>query len=58
MSLTSYFLSGGVGAVTSDDVEVSVLRREPDGTVTIVSLAASWRANLTREPNGSVTISG
>ena len=34
----------------------TVLRREPDGTITIVSLATSWRAAATREADGTITL--
>lgn len=34
----------------------TVLRREADGTVTVVSLATPYRPNLTRESDGSVTV--
>lgn len=36
---------------------VTVLRRETDGTVTVLSLARTWTPNLTREEDGTVTVS-
>lgn len=35
----------------------TVLRRESDGTVTVVLLAPVWTAHLTREGDGTVTVS-
>lgn len=35
---------------------VTALRREDDGTVTVVSLARVWRAALDREDDGTVTV--
>jgi hypothetical protein len=34
----------------------TVLRRDGDGTVTVISLAAVWRPALSRQPDGTVTI--
>ena len=34
----------------------TLLRREANGTVTVVSLASIYRLNLTREGDGSVTV--
>lgn len=35
----------------------TVLRREADGSVTIISLAMPWRAALTRENDGTAILS-
>lgn len=35
----------------------TVLRRETDGTITVVSLAATWTPQLTREGDGTITVS-
>jgi hypothetical protein len=34
----------------------SILRREADGTVTVLSLAFPWRPYLVRETDGTVTV--
>ena len=34
----------------------TMLVREPDGTVTIMSIGPTWAPNLTREPDGTVTV--
>lgn len=36
----------------------TILFREDNGSVTIVSLAKAWAASISRQPNGSVTVSG
>ncbi len=36
----------------------TVLRRESDGTVTVVSLATPWKPTLTRQGDGTVTVTG
>lgn len=35
---------------------VTTLRREADGTVTIVSLARVWVTSPSRQPDGTVTV--
>lgn len=50
MSMTSVALIAYRGA--------SILRREADGTITVVSLARTWAPTLTRQPDGSVNIQG
>lgn len=37
---------------------VTVLRREIDGTVTVVFLATPWAPTLSRQNDGSVTVAG
>lgn len=34
----------------------TILRREADGTITIVSLAAAWKAAASRETDGTITL--
>lgn len=46
----------GFGALVSLGGGSTVLRRELDGTVTIVSLATPWYAAPTRESDGTVTV--
>lgn len=34
----------------------SILRREDDGTITVLSLARPWTPRLTREDDGTITV--
>lgn len=34
----------------------TTLRREPDGSVTIVSVGSTWQPILTRQSDGTVTV--
>ena len=36
----------------------TALQREDDGTVSVLSLAATWTPTLTRESDGSITVTG
>ena len=38
-------------------VPATVLERQPDGTVTVIALGTVWTAHLTREGDGTVTVS-
>lgn len=49
LSLTSLLSRGGGSTSTT-------LRREPDGSVTIVSVGPTWQPILTRQSDGSVTV--
>ena len=48
LSLTSLLSRGATTSTT--------LRREPDGSVTIVSVGPTWQPILTRQSDGSVTV--
>lgn len=48
---------GSIGLTRSKGVGLkNVLKREDDGTVTVVQLALPWRTALTREDDGTVTV--
>ncbi len=58
IGLGAALLGGRIGlTLRAGGAAASAFRREADGTVTILSLAAPWTPTLTRQPNGSVTVS-